>query len=116
MYSFPISLGDSFSSIFQSIGLPAVASDRTNVIVAITSLVLLPLSLLKNLDALKYTSLLGLAGTLYTAIFMAIRYLDKSYVQGGKYFAELAHNAKPVFNQQSGPLVSVSIESYYCGK
>jgi len=43
---------------------------------------------------------MGLGGTLYTAIFMAIRLLDKSYSSGGKFFAQVA--AKPVFNKR-GP-------------
>ena len=102
-----LSVGDSFSSIFQSIGLPPLLSDRTHVILSLSSLVLFPLSLLKKLDALKYTSLLGLAGTVYTAIFMAIRYFDKRYQTGGKFFADIAAHARPIFNQRTGPLVRI---------
>ncbi|CAM9690636.1 unnamed protein product, partial [Sphacelaria rigidula] len=51
----------------------------------------------QDLSALSYTSMLGVFGTLYTAVVMAIRYFDKSYVEGGRFFAGLAENARPFF-------------------
>jgi hypothetical protein len=38
------------------------------------SVVLLPLCLLKDLSPLRYTSIAGIVGTLYTAAVMALRY------------------------------------------
>lgn len=61
---------------------------------------LLPLCSLKSLSALAPFSLLGLGGTLYTAIFMAIRYMDGSYRAGGQFFADIA--LKPSFSQRGG--------------
>jgi hypothetical protein len=43
--------------------------------------------------------LLGLGGTLYAAVFMAIRFFDKSYFPGGKFFKTIASTAQPVFNK-----------------
>lgn len=52
--------GDSFSQIARSFGASPAISGRTPVILGLTSLFIFPLCLLKNLDALKYTSILGL--------------------------------------------------------
>jgi sodium-coupled neutral amino acid transporter 11 len=93
MYS--IIIGDSFSALAKSFGLPAVLAQRSNVILALTTFVLFPLCSLKSLNSLAPFSLLGLGGTLYTAIAMAIRYFDGSYAAGGKFFAGLA--TKPYF-------------------
>ena len=55
-------------------------------------------------------SLLGLGGTLYTAIFMGIRYFDGSYAPGGQFFSSLAVAARPVFNKKgTGDLSKLSI-------
>jgi sodium-coupled neutral amino acid transporter 11 len=70
------------------------------VIIALTASVLLPLCSLKSLSVLSPFSLLGLGGTLYTAVFMAIRFFDKSYFAGGKFFELIA--AKPSFNARGG--------------
>lgn len=80
--------------------MPKVVSTRPNVILLLSGLVLLPLCSLKNLSSLSPFSLLGLGGTLYTAVFMAIRYLDKSYLPGGAYFNDIV--LKPSFNQRGG--------------
>jgi amino acid permease len=41
----------------------------------VNSIVLLPLCLLKDLSPLRYTSIAGIVGTLYTAAVMALRYV-----------------------------------------
>lgn len=63
-------------------------------------MVLLPLCSLKNLSSLSPFSLLGLSGTLYTAAFMVMRFLDKSYAPGGKFFADVV--LKPSFGARGG--------------
>ena len=100
--AYSIIIGDSFSAIFRTFNFPAMMTQRTNVILLMTSLFLLPLSLLKRLNALAPFSLLGLGGTLYTAAFMTIRMLDKSYAPGGKYIASIAPALRPVFGTK-GP-------------
>lgn len=98
--AYSIIIGDSISQLIH----PFLPNQRSNVILSLTSLIIFPLTLLRRLDALKYSSIIGLAGTLYTAIFMAIRYFDGSYRVGGKFFTQLT---KPIFNQMNGPLVSI---------
>lgn len=100
--AYSIIIGDSFTSLASTFNLPAQFAKRTNVILALTSLVLLPLCSLKSLNSLAPFSLLGLGGTLYTAIFMAIRYFDKSYSVGGQFFKTLAAAGQPSFNTR-GP-------------
>ncbi|KAL3907458.1 MAG: hypothetical protein SGPRY_010161, partial [Prymnesium sp.] len=66
-------IGDSFSAIFSAAGLPRLLSSRSGAIGSLTLLTTLPLSLLPNLDMLKYTSFLGIGGLLYTCVFMVAR-------------------------------------------
>ena len=66
-------IGDSFSKIGKSLGAPLIATQRTNVILGISSTILFPLCLLKQLDALKYTSMLGVGGVFYCAFFAVLR-------------------------------------------
>ena len=66
-------IGDSFAPIFAQAGLPALVSSRNGAIALVTGLCTLPLSLLPNLEMLKYTSFLGIGGLLYTAGFMVAR-------------------------------------------
>jgi amino acid permease len=75
--------------------------------VTITAIILFPLTVLKNLDALKYTSFLGLSGVVYCAAFMLTRYLDQSYLPEGKFFNLIAQYYRPKFDISGLPLVSV---------
>jgi amino acid permease len=75
-------------------------AQRTNMILLLSIFVLLPLCSLKSLNSLSPFSLLGLGGTLYTAIFMTIRYLDKSYAPGGSFYSLIP--SKPSFYQRGG--------------
>jgi sodium-coupled neutral amino acid transporter 11 len=114
--AYSIIIGDSFTSLAQTFNLPAIASSRTNVILLLSSLVLAPLCAMKSLSALAPFSLLGLGGTLYTAVFMLIRLLDRSYFPGGKFFNDIV--AKPSFgsgftiNQLTFVLLSMLSTSY----
>lgn len=107
--AYSIIIGDSFTSLAQTFNLPAKFAQRSNVILGITLAALLPLCSMKSLSALAPFSILGLGGTLYTAIFMAIRYMDKSYLPGGKFFASLALAGRPTFSQRGGMKFSTSI-------
>lgn len=93
-----IILGDSFSSIAKSTGLPKFMHDRSNMILLLSTCIITPLNLLKNKDLLKYTSMLGLGGVLYCAVFIAKRYMDGSYVEGGQFFQDIAVSHRPSFD------------------
>lgn len=88
-------LADTFRAIFSSVGWNLT---RSNTLFGITSLILLPLCLLKNLSALTPFSLLGVAGMGYTAFAMGIRYFTKSYaVPAGKFLADIPVKMQPSF-------------------
>ena len=78
-----IIIGDSFAALAKTFNFPDVLQDRTNVILTMTTLVLLPLCSMKSLNALAPFSILGLGGVLYTALAMTIRYLDGTYAAKG---------------------------------
>jgi sodium-coupled neutral amino acid transporter 11 len=65
----------------------------------IHALIIFPLCLQKNLDALKYTSILGIIGIAYCAVFMTYRLFDGTYLPGGAFFNTLAPAFKPSFNK-----------------
>ncbi|GKY97155.1 hypothetical protein MPSEU_000673900 [Mayamaea pseudoterrestris] len=66
-------LADVFTSILT------FTDNRTQVLLGVTVLALLPLCWLKNLSSLAPFSLLGILGMAFTAISMSKRYLDGSY-------------------------------------
>lgn len=97
--AYSIIIGDSFSSMLKSFGLPSALTQRSNVIMYIHALIIFPLCLQKNLDALKYTSILGIIGIAYCAVFMTYRLFDGSYLPGGSFFNTLTPALKPSFNK-----------------
>lgn len=93
-------LGDVFTPLLQQAGLPDQWNGRTTNILAITSLVLLPLSLIKDLSALAFTSVLGFSAIIYTVLFVVIRALDGSYTLGsGKFAMDGLLLAQPSFQR-----------------
>jgi amino acid permease len=77
----------------------------------ITASILFPLTILKNLDALKYTSFLGLSGVVYCAGFMLTRYVDQSYLPEGKFYNLISQYYRPKFDSSGLPLVSILLLS-----
>jgi amino acid permease len=94
-------LADTFQALAAGMGM---ALTRTQSLVGITSLVLLPLCFLKNLSSLAPFSLVGIAGMLYTTIAMAIRYLGGSYgLPHGKFLDSIM--ALPAFGTKGASSV-----------
>lgn len=87
-------LGDTFVSLLTTAGITAT---KTPVLLALTSTVLLPLCLLKNLSALAPFSLVGSLGMIYTAAAMVFRYLGKAYSKGGAFAMDCAPALRPAF-------------------
>ena len=88
-------LADTFKQLFATIGFNFT---RTNTLLGITSTVLLPLCLLKNLSSLAPFSLLGIVGMVYTAFAMGIRYFGGSYAApAGVFLPDVAANFQPAF-------------------
>ena len=113
MYS--IIIGDTTFSLAQTFGLaaawPAVFAQRWTVLCAISAALLTPLCLLRSMSILSYGSVLGIAGTVYTAAFMGLRCFDGSYLPGGRFHAALAASAGPLptFGGAPKPLTSIFV-------
>lgn len=86
-----IVLTDILGLVLFKIGMPASVYANRNVVIGIlSSCVLYPLCILKDLSALKSVSVLGVAGHLVAMGALAMRIFDKSYFEGGKFFAPAA--------------------------
>ena len=104
-------IGDSFSSVFAAVGLPKVIASRNGAIALITGLCTLPLSLLPNLEMLKYTSSLGIGGIIYTAAFMCLR-ATGHYAPGMALHATVAPQLQPSFSATPLPIVKSVLEVF----
>lgn len=98
-------LADTLSNLLASVG---VAATRTQSLLGVTGIVLLPLCLMKNLSSLAPFSLIGIVGMLYTTFAMAMRYFGGAYATGGKYVASAL--AAPVFGN-AGAKAALSAKS-----
>ena len=103
--SFSMILADTMVNLLASVG---VAVTRTQSLLGITGIVLLPLCLMKNLASLAPFSLVGIIGMLYTTFAMVMRYLGGAYAPGGK-FLETALTA-PIFGT-AGAKAALSAKS-----
>jgi amino acid permease len=85
--SYSMILADTFTSLLSGVG---IAVTRTQSLLGVTSVVLLPLCLLKNLSSLAPFSLVGIIGMLYTTLAMVLRYVGGNYQAGGEFFGAVA--------------------------
>ncbi|KAL3928798.1 MAG: hypothetical protein SGBAC_012491 [Bacillariaceae sp.] len=86
-------LADTFQALFGTLG---IAVSRNMVLGVLTSTILLPLCLIKNLSSLAPFSIVGLLGSAYTGLAIAIRFFGGSYkMPAGKFVGDLA--VKPAF-------------------
>lgn len=92
--SFSIVLADTFHSLFATIELHV---SRTESLLIVTVVALLPLCLMKNLQVLAPFSIVGLIGMVFIAVAMAVRYFDGTYTEGGKFWADIPDHLKPSF-------------------
>ena len=90
--SYSMILADTLMALLASVG---VMVTRTQSLLGVTSVVLLPLCLMKNLASLAPFSLVGIGGMLYTTLAMGLRWWTKAYGTAGKFYA--SQLAAPVF-------------------
>jgi len=90
--SYSMILADSAVNLLKGSGITVA---RTPALLAITTFILLPLCLMKNLASLAPFSLVGIVSMLYITLAMGVRWLGKAYSPGGTYFA--SQLAEPVF-------------------
>jgi amino acid permease len=93
--AFSIILADSMQSLAVTAGLDSVT--RPEALLAVTTLTLLPLCLLRDLSSLSKFSAAGIAGFSFTLFTMITRFLDGSYEAGGQYLVDLPENFLPEF-------------------
>jgi amino acid permease len=124
-------LADTVPSVLRTLTGNAVSISRTAALLGVTTLVLTPLCLLKDLKSLAPFSLVGILGMLYTATAMTVRYLTGSYSANTATAAadtganvlldNLADNMRPafgtagyksVFSSNSAILVSMLSTAY----
>jgi len=79
----------------------------------ITVVALLPLCLMKNLDALAPYSALGMAAVLTALACMILRYVDGSYIPGGQYYNDIEPDYQPQFGHLAQPW-SVAALPFVC--
>mmetsp|Transcript_10123 Transcript_10123/g.15053 ORF Transcript_10123/g.15053 Transcript_10123/m.15053 type:complete len:487 (-) Transcript_10123:97-1557(-) len=96
-------LADTFKDLFSTFGLDV---SRTNALLGVSTLVILPLCLMKNLSSLAPFSLLGIAGMGYLALAMAVRYFGGDYsMPDGKFVQDVAAELQPVFGDKGASSV-----------
>lgn len=95
-------LGDVFTPLLAQIGVPDKYNSRSTNIVFLTIAALLPLSLIKNLSALAFTSVLGFSAIIYTVLFVVVRALDGSYaLETGRFVTDGVLPSPPSFERSS---------------
>jgi len=91
-----IILADSFHSLFLTAGFDGWT--RIQVLLLVTGTSLLPLCLIKKMNFLAPFSFVGIVAIVFTAIVMAVRYLDGSYaLPSDRYVQDLTDDLKPSF-------------------
>jgi amino acid permease len=97
-------IGDLFGSLVSGLtGLPDILRKRWTVLLLLHAVPILPLCLKRDLSALKYSSMTGLLGIVYTVFFVGKRLVDGSYAAGGQF-----HDLMPAKFQ---PAASLSFPS-----
>ena len=95
-------IGDVFTPLLAQAGVPAKYNSRGTNMLAITIALLFPMSLIRNLSALAFTSILGFCAIMYTVVFINIRALDGSYKLGsGKFVTDGMLKVLPSFKKTS---------------
>ncbi|CAB9511154.1 Sodium-coupled neutral amino acid transporter 1 [Seminavis robusta] len=93
-WSFSIVIASTCTPLARSLGFDWT---KTETLVGITLVVLLPLCLLERLSSLAIFSLIGQIGTGVTACTMILRYFDGSYREGGRFYDDLPPEHLPQF-------------------
>lgn len=83
-------------------------------LLCITMVAILPLCLMKNLNALAPYSALGMVAVLAALGAMTVRYWDGSYLPGGKYFHDTPPTLSPSFGTEPAPWCSLALLPFIC--
>eukprot|EP00963_Diacronema_lutheri_P014432 scaffold2877_cov377-Pavlova_lutheri.AAC.4 len=117
--SFVVLIGDFLPGVFASphvtqhltAGMQAVLTDRTNILILCGFTILLPLSMVRNLNMLRHSSLLGLLSILYTVAVICEQFFAK--LAGGTTMPEVQVWDVSWKDLVALPLVSVAYTFHY---
>lgn len=90
-------IGDIFGALAVTLNLKGIFAIRSNILLAISLFILLPLCLQDDLSSLQFSSFLGAFGVIFTTAFHVIRLLDHSYVPGSPMLEHIASRLRPSF-------------------
>ena len=88
-------IGDIFSALSSAVGITGFLGQRHVILCLISAAVLTPLCQLDDISALAFSSILGVSGIFYTLFFHILRWLDRTYAKGGRFFVQLAQKSRP---------------------
>jgi amino acid permease len=108
--SYATVLSQTLQSLLETIN---IHWSRVTCLIFITVVVLLPLCLMKDLDALAPFSALGVASVGIAMVAMLIRCFDGSYQPGGIYHDEIAAEYQPSFGHETHQW-SIKVLPYVC--
>uniref|UniRef100_A0A7S2I5E6 Amino acid transporter transmembrane domain-containing protein n=1 Tax=Helicotheca tamesis TaxID=374047 RepID=A0A7S2I5E6_9STRA len=97
-------LGDIFSSLMSLTGVfPAFLCKRSFAIITLSTFVLWPLNMIRDLSSLGFTSILGVVAVLYTVGFVLVRATDGTYALSpkGEFLQDGLIVAIPSFEKSS---------------
>ena len=107
LLAYSIVLAETFVGFVKALGL---GFTRSQTLFGLTSMVLLPLCLMKNLSSLAPFSLMGIMAMVLTAGVMAIRFFDGSYAlthpNPGKFIADISSHVPAFGNQGASAVLS----------
>jgi amino acid permease len=89
-------IGDLFGSLVSGMTmLHPILRQRWAILLLLHAIPILPLCLIKDLSALKYSSMTGLVGIVYTVLFVGKRLWDGSYAVGGRFYELMPTKFQP---------------------
>lgn len=104
---YTIIIGDLARDLAVTAGLKGRLANREALLIAIMAAVVLPLCLLRSFGFLQYTSLLGIGGTVFTAVFMVLRKTQGAYAAKGAFAKEVPQ--APVFSKKGTSAIKALI-------
>jgi len=94
---YSIILGDLGYDLLRGLGISGWFAVRNNLLALVSVTMLLPLCMLRSFAMLAYTSMLGVMGVVYTAVFMVLRKVEGSYAPGGQFYKSIPADSIPSF-------------------
>lgn len=103
-------LGQSLMLLLQGVD---IYWSQVECLLIITVVALLPLCMMKNLNALAPFSALGMGAVLCVLGAMTVRYFDGTYRPGGEYYDDIPRHYRPSFGNYSDPW-SIKVLPFVC--